>query len=74
MFDRNAKVIDGSLVYAENVCTGPECDEDLAIITRIYEETVGDAVPVSELTGLEDPEDGVIIVMREEFYSGAYLE
>ncbi len=74
MFDLNGEIIDGSLIHAGNVCTGPEYDEDLAIITQIYEETVGDAVPVRELTGLEGMEDGIIIVTREEFYSGAYLE
>lgn len=74
VFDRNGTMIDGSLIYAENVCTGPRYDGDLAIITQIYEETVGDAVPVRELTGLDGTEDGVIIVTREEFYSGAYLK
>ncbi len=72
MFDRNGVVTDGSLIYAGNICTGYA--EDLAIITQIYEETVGNAVPVRELTGLDGTEDGVIIVTREEFYSGAYLE
>lgn len=74
VFDRNGAIIDGSLIYAGNVCTGPENDDNLAIITQIYEETVGDAVPVRELTGLDGTEDGIIIVTREEFYSGAYLE
>lgn len=73
-FNRNGAVIDGTLIYAGNVCTGPEYDEDLAVITQIYEETVGDAVSVRELTGLDGTEDGIIIVTREEFYSGAYLE
>lgn len=74
VFDRNGTMIDGSLIYAGNVCTGSKYDDDLAIITQIYEETVGDAVPVRELTGLDGTEDGIIIVTREEFYSGAYLE
>lgn len=72
MFNRTGVVADGSLIYAENVCAG--YDDDLAIITQIYDETVGDAVPVRELTGLDGTEDGVIIVTREEFYNGAYLE
>ena len=74
MFDRNGAVVDGSLIYAENVFAGPDYDDDLAIITQIYEESVGDAVPVRELIGLDGIENGVIIVTREEFYSGAYLE
>lgn len=74
MFNRTGVVADGSLIYAGNVCTGSKYDDDLAIITQIYEETVGDAVPVRELTGLDGTEDGVITVTREEFYSGAYLE
>lgn len=74
MFNRNGEVIDGSLIHAGNVCPGAGYNEDLSIITQIYEEAVGDAVPVRELTGLEGTEDGVIIVTREEFYSGAYLE
>ncbi len=74
MFNRNGKVIDGSLIHAGNVCPGAGYNDDLAIITQIYEETVGDAVPVRELTGLKGTEDGVIIVTREEFYSGAYLK
>lgn len=72
MFNRNGVVTDGSLIYAGNVCAG--YDEDLAIIAQIYDENVGDAVPVRELTGLDGTEDGVITVTREEFYSGAYLE
>lgn len=73
-FSRNGEVVDGTLIYAENVSTGPEYDEDLETIIQSYEEIVGDAVPVRELTGLKDTEDGVITVTREEFYSGEYLE
>lgn len=53
-------------VSGERVSNGGDLSEN--------EETVGDAVPVRELTGLDGTEDGIIIVTREEFYSGAYLE
>lgn len=74
VFDRHGTMVDGTLVHAGNVCTGPEYDGDLAILTRCYEEFVGDAVPLREFTRLEGTEDGIIIVTREEFYSGAYLK
>lgn len=74
MVNRRGEVDHDSLLQEGNICTGPAYDEDLAVITQIYEETVGDAVPIRELTGLDGTEDGVIIVTREEFYSGAYLE
>ncbi|MGN0346952.1 MAG: hypothetical protein ACI4DU_06670 [Lachnospiraceae bacterium] len=72
-FDYNGIWIDDSPINAENVCSGMGYDEDLAVVTQIYENIVGDAVPIRELTGLEGNEEGIIVVTREEFYNGSYL-
>ena len=59
-----------------NCClTNPDFDKIKASnYTQYYYELIGDAVPVREVIGLKGDEEGVMVITREEFYSGAYLD